>query len=176
MQLWQLHQFFKNNEVFQLTFNAVWNWRTASNVTFAPAAQLQAAFFLDEFCQLQQLPKKPSFRAMPFCKSPNVTLTWNFQGAPKFVLSDWKLVPAPKRTKRSEWNREKWEFSRVTLHEVTQRRVQSLGPSLAPWTCLCWLTMALGKSFQLSAHQSAGFPPVTPPWSTQGSSCNLGRI
>lgn len=89
---------------------------------------------------------------MPFCKSPNVTLTWNFQGAPKFVLSDWKLVPPPKRTKRTEWNREKLEFSRVTLHEVTQGREQSLGPSLAPWTCLCWLTVALGKSFWLSAH------------------------
>lgn len=60
----------------------------ANNVTFAPAAQLQAEFSLDEFCQLQQLPKKPSFGVMPFCKSPNVTLTWNFQGAPKFALSD----------------------------------------------------------------------------------------
>lgn len=124
----------------------------ANNVTFAPAAQLQAESFPGWVLPASTIAKKTSFRAMPFCKSTNVTLTWNFQGAPKFVLSDWKLVPPPKRTKRTEWNREKLEFSRVTLHEVTQEREQSLGPSLAPWTCLCWLTVALGKSFWLSAH------------------------
>lgn len=42
IQLWQLHQLFKNNEVFQLTFNAIWNWMMANNVTFDPVAQLQA--------------------------------------------------------------------------------------------------------------------------------------
>lgn len=111
------------------------------------------------------------------CKITQCDFDWEFstrtQICPRWLKT---LLPATKKIKEKQLKQGETWFSGATLHRMTWgtlrrfRKEQPCSMNLF----LCWLTVSLGKSFQLSAHQLAAFPPVPPNWSSQGSSWNLG--
>lgn len=133
------------------------------------------SLFLDEFCQLQQLPKK---QVSERCLSVNHPM-WLWPGISKVhpnlfsVIENLShLLKGSKKNwvKQGEIRVLKGHFAWGDPRKRAELRAKPCSLNL-PLLTHCGPGQVI-----LAFCSSAGFPPVPPPWSSQGSSCNLGRI